>query len=109
MGTVRADDPRLTARGVEADTQPRRLGFGRGPLPDGSELELRSAHSRSRFNRMLVAASLSLLTACATLIVSVVATGKPEFIAKAFFPTPVSPPTREEERVIRSIAIKQDE
>jgi diaminohydroxyphosphoribosylaminopyrimidine deaminase / 5-amino-6-(5-phosphoribosylamino)uracil reductase len=42
MGTVRADDPRLTARGVDADRQPRRLAFGAGPLPDGSELELRS-------------------------------------------------------------------
>jgi diaminohydroxyphosphoribosylaminopyrimidine deaminase/5-amino-6-(5-phosphoribosylamino)uracil reductase len=42
MGTVRADDPALTARGVEAATQPRRLAFGRGPLPEGSELELRS-------------------------------------------------------------------
>jgi diaminohydroxyphosphoribosylaminopyrimidine deaminase/5-amino-6-(5-phosphoribosylamino)uracil reductase len=41
MGTVRADDPQLTARGVEAPTQPRRLAFGRGPLPQGSELELR--------------------------------------------------------------------
>ena len=42
MGTVRADDPALTARGVEVTTQPRRLAFGRGPLPEGSELELRS-------------------------------------------------------------------
>jgi diaminohydroxyphosphoribosylaminopyrimidine deaminase / 5-amino-6-(5-phosphoribosylamino)uracil reductase len=42
MGTVRADDPALTARGVEASTQPRRLAFGRGPLPPESELELRS-------------------------------------------------------------------
>jgi diaminohydroxyphosphoribosylaminopyrimidine deaminase/5-amino-6-(5-phosphoribosylamino)uracil reductase len=42
MGTVRADDPALTARGVEVETQPRRLAFGRGPLPEGSELELRS-------------------------------------------------------------------
>lgn len=42
MGTVRADDPALTARGVEAATQPRRLAFGRGPLPPASELELRS-------------------------------------------------------------------
>jgi diaminohydroxyphosphoribosylaminopyrimidine deaminase/5-amino-6-(5-phosphoribosylamino)uracil reductase len=41
MGTVRADDPALTARGVGADRQPRRLAFGRGPLPEGSELELR--------------------------------------------------------------------
>ena len=42
MGTVRADDPVLTARGVGAVTQPRRLAFGRGPLAEGSELELRS-------------------------------------------------------------------
>jgi diaminohydroxyphosphoribosylaminopyrimidine deaminase / 5-amino-6-(5-phosphoribosylamino)uracil reductase len=42
MGTVRADDPRLTARDVDAQKQPRRLAFGRGPLPEGSELELRS-------------------------------------------------------------------
>jgi diaminohydroxyphosphoribosylaminopyrimidine deaminase/5-amino-6-(5-phosphoribosylamino)uracil reductase len=41
MGTVRADDPALTARGVEAAGQPRRLAFGRGPLPAASELELR--------------------------------------------------------------------
>jgi diaminohydroxyphosphoribosylaminopyrimidine deaminase / 5-amino-6-(5-phosphoribosylamino)uracil reductase len=42
MGTVRADDPRLDARGVDALRQPRRLAFGRGPLPEGSELELRT-------------------------------------------------------------------
>jgi diaminohydroxyphosphoribosylaminopyrimidine deaminase / 5-amino-6-(5-phosphoribosylamino)uracil reductase len=42
MGTVRADDPQLTARDVEAERQPRRLAFGRGPLPGGSELELLS-------------------------------------------------------------------
>jgi diaminohydroxyphosphoribosylaminopyrimidine deaminase/5-amino-6-(5-phosphoribosylamino)uracil reductase len=41
MGTVRADAPSLTARGVGATRQPRRLAFGRGPLPEGSELELR--------------------------------------------------------------------
>ena len=39
---MHADDPALTARGVEAVRQPRRLAFGRGPLPAGSELELRS-------------------------------------------------------------------
>jgi diaminohydroxyphosphoribosylaminopyrimidine deaminase / 5-amino-6-(5-phosphoribosylamino)uracil reductase len=39
MGTVRADNPRLDARGVDAPRQPRRLAFGRGPLPDESELE----------------------------------------------------------------------
>ena len=42
MGTVREDDPQLTARDVGVVQQPRRLAFGRGPLPDGSELELRT-------------------------------------------------------------------
>ncbi|HET6642850.1 MAG TPA: bifunctional diaminohydroxyphosphoribosylaminopyrimidine deaminase/5-amino-6-(5-phosphoribosylamino)uracil reductase RibD [Gaiellaceae bacterium] len=42
MGTVTADDPKLTAREVGAAKQPRRLAFGRGPLPEGSDLELRS-------------------------------------------------------------------
>jgi diaminohydroxyphosphoribosylaminopyrimidine deaminase/5-amino-6-(5-phosphoribosylamino)uracil reductase len=42
MGTVRADNPRLDARAVEAARQPRGLAFGRGPLPEGSELELRT-------------------------------------------------------------------
>jgi diaminohydroxyphosphoribosylaminopyrimidine deaminase/5-amino-6-(5-phosphoribosylamino)uracil reductase len=42
MGTVRADEPRLDARDVGAVRQPRRLAFGRGPLPEGSELELRT-------------------------------------------------------------------
>jgi diaminohydroxyphosphoribosylaminopyrimidine deaminase/5-amino-6-(5-phosphoribosylamino)uracil reductase len=43
MGTVRADAPRLDARDVPTPrSQPRRLAFGRGPLPPGSELELRS-------------------------------------------------------------------
>ena len=42
MGTVRLENPRLDARDVDAKRQPRRLAFGSGPLPDGSELELRS-------------------------------------------------------------------
>ena len=43
MGTVRADAPRLDAREVPTPRgQPRRLAFGKGPLPEGSELELRS-------------------------------------------------------------------
>jgi len=37
MGTVRADDPQLTARDVGAVSQPRRLVFGHGP----SDLEVR--------------------------------------------------------------------
>jgi diaminohydroxyphosphoribosylaminopyrimidine deaminase / 5-amino-6-(5-phosphoribosylamino)uracil reductase len=47
MGTVRADDPALTVRGVEATRQPRRLAFGRGPLPEGSRLELRSGELKA--------------------------------------------------------------
>jgi diaminohydroxyphosphoribosylaminopyrimidine deaminase / 5-amino-6-(5-phosphoribosylamino)uracil reductase len=38
MGTVRADNPQLTARDVGAARQPRRLAFGQGP----TELELRT-------------------------------------------------------------------
>jgi diaminohydroxyphosphoribosylaminopyrimidine deaminase/5-amino-6-(5-phosphoribosylamino)uracil reductase len=42
MGTVRWDNPSLDARDVPVVRQPRRIAFGRGPLPDDSELELRS-------------------------------------------------------------------
>ena len=42
MGTVRLENPRLDARDGDVTRQPRRLAFGSGPLPDGSELELRS-------------------------------------------------------------------
>jgi diaminohydroxyphosphoribosylaminopyrimidine deaminase/5-amino-6-(5-phosphoribosylamino)uracil reductase len=42
MGTVRLENPRLDARDVDVKRQPRRLAFGSGPLPEGSELELRS-------------------------------------------------------------------
>jgi diaminohydroxyphosphoribosylaminopyrimidine deaminase / 5-amino-6-(5-phosphoribosylamino)uracil reductase len=42
MGTVRADAPRLDARDVDVAKQPRRIAFGHGPLPEGSELELLS-------------------------------------------------------------------
>lgn len=52
MGTVRADDPRLDARGVGADRQPRRLAFGRGPLPGGSELELRRGPLRAELETL---------------------------------------------------------
>jgi diaminohydroxyphosphoribosylaminopyrimidine deaminase/5-amino-6-(5-phosphoribosylamino)uracil reductase len=40
MGTFRADAPRLDARDVPVVRQPRRLVFGRGPLPPDSGLEL---------------------------------------------------------------------
>ena len=42
MGTVTADAPKLTARDVGATRQPRRLAFGHGLLPEGSDLELRT-------------------------------------------------------------------
>lgn len=45
-GTVQADAPRLDARDVPVLRQPRRIAFGRGPLPEGSELELRSGSLR---------------------------------------------------------------
>jgi diaminohydroxyphosphoribosylaminopyrimidine deaminase/5-amino-6-(5-phosphoribosylamino)uracil reductase len=46
MGTVRADAPRLDVRDAPFVRQPRRLAFGRGPLPEGSQLELRSGPLR---------------------------------------------------------------
>ena len=52
MGTVRAENPQLTARDVGASRQPRRLAFGRGPLPEGSELELRSGPLEDELRRL---------------------------------------------------------
>jgi diaminohydroxyphosphoribosylaminopyrimidine deaminase / 5-amino-6-(5-phosphoribosylamino)uracil reductase len=52
MGTVRADDPALTAREVGGARQPRRLAFGRGPLPEGSELELVSGPLEEELRRL---------------------------------------------------------
>ena len=52
MGTVRADQPRLDARDVEAARQPRRLAFGGGPLPEGSELELVSGPLDKELERL---------------------------------------------------------
>jgi diaminohydroxyphosphoribosylaminopyrimidine deaminase/5-amino-6-(5-phosphoribosylamino)uracil reductase len=52
MGTVLADNPRLDAREVGAERQPRRLAFGRGPLPDGSELELRTGPLEQELTRL---------------------------------------------------------
>jgi diaminohydroxyphosphoribosylaminopyrimidine deaminase/5-amino-6-(5-phosphoribosylamino)uracil reductase len=61
MGTVRADDPQLTARGVDAPRQPRRLAFGRGPLPDGSELELRTGTLQAELRELAAEGVQSLL------------------------------------------------
>jgi diaminohydroxyphosphoribosylaminopyrimidine deaminase/5-amino-6-(5-phosphoribosylamino)uracil reductase len=52
MGTVRADDPRLDARGVATERQPRRIAFGRGPLPAGSDLELLSGPLEDELGRL---------------------------------------------------------
>lgn len=52
MGTVRADRPLLTARGVAAPRQPRRLAFGRGPLPADLELELCTGALRDELARL---------------------------------------------------------
>jgi diaminohydroxyphosphoribosylaminopyrimidine deaminase / 5-amino-6-(5-phosphoribosylamino)uracil reductase len=61
MGTVRADDPRLDARGVDAVRQPRRLVFGSGPLPEGSELELLSEPLEDELARLAEQGVQSLL------------------------------------------------
>lgn len=61
MGTVRADAPRLDARDVDAARQPRRIAFGRGPLPDGSELELRTGALREELHALAAEGVRSLL------------------------------------------------
>jgi diaminohydroxyphosphoribosylaminopyrimidine deaminase/5-amino-6-(5-phosphoribosylamino)uracil reductase len=61
MGTVLADDPKLTARGVDAVRQPRRLAFGHGPLPKGSELELVDGSLEDRLRRLAEEGVQSLL------------------------------------------------
>jgi diaminohydroxyphosphoribosylaminopyrimidine deaminase/5-amino-6-(5-phosphoribosylamino)uracil reductase len=61
MGTVHADDPQLSARDVDAGRQPRRLAFGKGPLPDGSELELRAGALEDELAALAVEGVQSLL------------------------------------------------
>jgi diaminohydroxyphosphoribosylaminopyrimidine deaminase / 5-amino-6-(5-phosphoribosylamino)uracil reductase len=67
MGTVRADAPRLDARNLDARDvgvfvrQPRRLAFGRGPLPAGSELELRSGALEDELHALAAEGVRSLL------------------------------------------------
>ena len=52
MGTVRWDNPRLDARDVPVARQPRRIAFGRGPLPDDSELELHPGPLREELEQL---------------------------------------------------------
>jgi diaminohydroxyphosphoribosylaminopyrimidine deaminase/5-amino-6-(5-phosphoribosylamino)uracil reductase len=62
MGTVRWDDPRLDARDVPTPRgQPRRIAFGRGPLRDGSELELRTGPLREELEALAADGVQSLL------------------------------------------------
>jgi diaminohydroxyphosphoribosylaminopyrimidine deaminase/5-amino-6-(5-phosphoribosylamino)uracil reductase len=61
MGTVRWDNPRLDARDVPVLRQPRRIAFGRGPVPDGSELELRSGPLRAELEALAADGVQSLL------------------------------------------------
>jgi diaminohydroxyphosphoribosylaminopyrimidine deaminase/5-amino-6-(5-phosphoribosylamino)uracil reductase len=61
MGTVRWDNPRLDARGVPVVRQPRRIAFGRGPLPEGSELELREGPLRDELEELAADGVQSLL------------------------------------------------
>ncbi|HET8812962.1 MAG TPA: dihydrofolate reductase family protein, partial [Gaiella sp.] len=61
MGTVRADAPRLDVRDAPVLRQPRRLAFGRGPLPDGSELELRPGPLHEELEVLAVEGVQSLL------------------------------------------------
>jgi diaminohydroxyphosphoribosylaminopyrimidine deaminase/5-amino-6-(5-phosphoribosylamino)uracil reductase len=62
MGTVRWDDPRLDARDVPTPRgQPRRVAFGRGPLPEGSMLELRPGPLREEVEALAADGVQSLL------------------------------------------------
>lgn len=61
MGTVRSDNPRLDARDVPVIRQPRRIAFGRGPLPESSELELRSGPLRDELAALAAEGVQSLL------------------------------------------------
>jgi diaminohydroxyphosphoribosylaminopyrimidine deaminase/5-amino-6-(5-phosphoribosylamino)uracil reductase len=62
MGTVRWDDPRLDARDVPTPRgQPRRIAFGRGPLPEGSELEVRPGPLREELETLAADGVQSLL------------------------------------------------
>jgi diaminohydroxyphosphoribosylaminopyrimidine deaminase/5-amino-6-(5-phosphoribosylamino)uracil reductase len=61
MGTVRADNPALTARDVGAARQPRRLAFGHGPLPEGVDLELLTGALEDELARLAAEGVQSLL------------------------------------------------
>jgi diaminohydroxyphosphoribosylaminopyrimidine deaminase/5-amino-6-(5-phosphoribosylamino)uracil reductase len=58
---VRTDNPRLDARDVAVVRQPRRIAFGHGSLPEGSELELRSGPLRDELEALAAEGVQSLL------------------------------------------------
>ena len=51
MGTVRADAPRLDVRDASVARQPRRLAFGRGPLPEARSSSCATARSPTNSGR----------------------------------------------------------
>jgi diaminohydroxyphosphoribosylaminopyrimidine deaminase/5-amino-6-(5-phosphoribosylamino)uracil reductase len=61
MGTVRLENPGLDARDVGAERQPRRLAFGSGPLPEGSQLELLTGPLEDELRALAAAGVQSLL------------------------------------------------
>jgi diaminohydroxyphosphoribosylaminopyrimidine deaminase/5-amino-6-(5-phosphoribosylamino)uracil reductase len=76
MGTARTDDPQLTARDVGAVRQPRRIVFGRGPLPPRSDLELRTGPLDVELRKLAAEGVQSLLLEGGpTLAASFLATG----------------------------------
>jgi diaminohydroxyphosphoribosylaminopyrimidine deaminase/5-amino-6-(5-phosphoribosylamino)uracil reductase len=68
MGAVRADNPRLDARDVDAERQPRRLAFGSGPLPEDSKLELLSGPLEEELARLAEEDVQSLLLECGPIL-----------------------------------------
>jgi diaminohydroxyphosphoribosylaminopyrimidine deaminase / 5-amino-6-(5-phosphoribosylamino)uracil reductase len=61
MGTARAENPSLTARDVDVERQPRRLAFGHGPLPAGSDLEVLDGALEDELRRLAEGGVQSLL------------------------------------------------
>lgn len=88
MGTARADEPQLTARDVDVERQPRRLVFGHGPLPPGSDLELRPGPLDAELRKLAAEGVQSLLLEGGpTLAASFLAAGFVDRVAVFVAPT----------------------